>query len=104
MSILRANQTATYWYPTGGGSWGEPTWSDPQILSVRWQDKQQLIRDKEGREVVSEAVVYTHIPIVQEGRLQKGAHTGTPDDAREVKAVSEHVTIDGESDHWKVYL
>lgn len=105
MIANKLNQTATYWFPSGAGSWGEPAWSSPQTISVRWQEKQQLIRDKEGREVTSDAVVYVTIPINPEGRLQLGAVTGNPtDSAEEPKAISSHVSIGGEVTFWKVYL
>lgn len=105
MSVMRRNQAATYWYPTGNGSWGEPSWSDPQIIRVRWQDKTQLIRDKEGKEIVADAVVYTGKAIDLEGRLQKGEHAGNPGaDAREPKTLQQHVRVDGKTDHWAVYL
>lgn len=103
--IMQLNQKATYWYPDGPGSWGVPDWSDPVVLDVRWQDKQQLIRSKEGKEIVSDAVVYTVISINPEGRLQKGIVTGDPgEEAREPQSVSQHVTVSGQTDHWKVFL
>lgn len=51
------NQTATWHYVTGLNSYGEPTTSS-KTISVRWEGKRRLVRDNEGREVVSEARVF----------------------------------------------
>ena len=101
--IMRRTQTATYWAPSGG-AWGG-NFASPEQITVRWEQKQNLVRDKEGREVISDATVYTGQEINPQGRLQLGVITGAPTvDASEPKAVSAHVTIHGQIDHWKVYL
>jgi hypothetical protein len=51
------NQTATWHYVTGLNSYGEPSTSSKSI-NVRWEGKRRLVRDNEGREVVSEARVF----------------------------------------------
>jgi hypothetical protein len=51
------NQTATWHYVTGLNSYGEPTTSS-KTISVRWEGKRRLVRDNQGREVVSEARVF----------------------------------------------
>ena len=99
------NQQATYWFPTGPGAWGVPSWSTPQLITVRWQDEQKLIRTKDGQEAMSAATIYTGQPIDPQGRLQRGVVMGNPTDtAYEPKAVSEHVSVHGETDHWRVYV
>jgi hypothetical protein len=50
------NQTATWHYVTGQNEYGEPQTSSKSI-NVRWEGKRRLVRDSEGREVVSEARV-----------------------------------------------
>lgn len=105
MSIMQRNQEATYWAPTGTQAWNQPTFAAPAKIMVRWQGKQQLIRNKEGREVVAEAAVYTGQEIALSGRLQLGVHTGAPTtEAKEPQAVSPLVTVGGAVDHWKVFL
>jgi hypothetical protein len=51
------NQTATWHYVTGLNSYGETTTSS-KVINVRWEGKRRLVRDNEGREVVSEARVF----------------------------------------------
>ncbi len=51
------NQTATWHYVTGQNEYGEPTTSSKSI-AVRWEGKRRLVRDNQGREVVSEARVF----------------------------------------------
>ena len=51
------NQTATWHYVTGQNEYGEPQTSSKSI-KVRWEGKRRLVRDNEGREVVSEARVF----------------------------------------------
>jgi hypothetical protein len=52
------NQTATWHYTTGQlNEYGEPAFGSKSI-KVRWEGKRRLVRDNEGREVVSEARVF----------------------------------------------
>lgn len=51
------NQTATWKRVVGLNMYGEPEMEEQEI-KVRWEGKRRLVRDKEGREVVSEARVF----------------------------------------------
>ena len=52
------NQTAIWHYTTGQmNEYGEPQ-TDNKSIKVRWEGKRRLVRDNEGREVVSEARVF----------------------------------------------
>jgi hypothetical protein len=52
------NQTAIWHYTTGQmNEYGEPETSS-KTIKVRWEGKRRLVRDNEGREVVSEARVF----------------------------------------------
>lgn len=51
------NQTAIWHYVTGQNEYGEPQTSS-KTIKVRWECKRKLVRDNEGREVVSEARVF----------------------------------------------
>ena len=52
------NQTAIWHYTTGQmNEYGEPSTSS-KTIKVRWEGKRRLVRDNEGREVVSEARVF----------------------------------------------
>ncbi len=51
------NQTATWKRVIGQNMYGEPEF-DTKEIKVRWEGKRRLVRDNEGREVVSEARVF----------------------------------------------
>ena len=51
------NQTATWHCVTGQNEYGEPV-TKQKTIKVRWEGKRRLVRDNEGREVVSEARVF----------------------------------------------
>lgn len=101
------NQTATYWGPGQPDGFGGTTWPAPVVLRVRWQDKQQQIRDRDGVERMSGAVVYTEAPVQFGGRLAKGEHT-EPDptavDSWPILAYEEMVDLSGETMGWKVFV
>lgn len=52
------NQTVIWRQATGQNEYGETTFAVPVTIKVRWEGKRRLVRDKEGREVVSEARVF----------------------------------------------
>ena len=57
------NQTAIWHYTTGQmNEYGEPSTSSKSI-KVRWEGKRRLVRNDEGREVVSEARVFCIEPV-----------------------------------------
>ena len=91
------NQTATWHYVTGQNSYGEPTFSS-KTISVRWEGKRRLVRDKDGREVVSEARVFC-ADVVQPGdELEYGGRSWP------VIAVSTVPGLDGAENHREVAL
>ncbi len=52
------NQTVIWHYSTGQkNEYGEPEFGK-KTIKVRWEGKRRLVRDNEGREVVSEARVF----------------------------------------------
>jgi len=51
------NQTATWKRVIGQNMYGEPE-TEGKEIKVRWEGKRRLVRDNEGREVVSEARVF----------------------------------------------
>lgn len=68
-----------------------------------------MIRDKEGQERVSVAVVYVDRPIDLSGRIARGVHTAANPTAPgitsyEPQAVQEMVSLGGAAVGWKVYL
>ena len=63
------NQRAVWKRITSQNEYGEPTFSS-KTISVRWEGKRRLVRDNEGREVVSEARVFCVDPIQPEDLLK----------------------------------
>jgi hypothetical protein len=89
------NQTATWHYVTGLNEYGEPTTSS-KTISVRWEGKRRLVRDNQGREVVSEARVFC-VEAVQAGdELEHGGRRWP------VIAVSTVPGLDGAENHREV--
>ena len=82
------NQTITWKRVIGRNMYGEPETEEKEI-KVRWEGKRRLVRDNEGREVVSEARVFCVEP-VQPGDLLEYASREWP-----VIAVSEATGLDG---------
>jgi hypothetical protein len=91
------NQTATWHRVTGQDGYGEPTY-ESKTIPVRWEGKRRLVRDKEGREVVSEARVFCTAP-VQEGDLLEYAGRKWP-----VITVASVPGLDGATNHHEVAL
>lgn len=104
----KLNQVATYWAPGKKDPFGGKEWGVPQRIMVRWQDKQKLIRNKEGKEIVSETEIYMRKNINTEGRIARGdyrvSNPAEVSGSREPQAKAEMVGIDGEVVGWKVWL
>ena len=89
------NQTATLKITTGYDGYGDPI-TEERAIPVRWEGKRRLVRDSQGREVISEARFFC---------LEKVK----PDDIAEyagaewrVITVSEIVDLDGNLSHYEV--
>lgn len=91
------NQIAVWKQVVGRNEFNEPV-IEETIIHVRWEGKRRLVRDNEGREVVSEAQVFCVEP-VQPGDLLEYASREWP-----VIAVSEATGLDGRVRFWKVAL
>lgn len=101
------HQDATYWAPSGENAEGGSTFSAPKQIRVRWEDISQEFTNEKGELAVSQSIVYSPIPIVQDGYLALGKYTAAnPRDvavAHEVKtaknipdlrnAATQHVAI-----------
>lgn len=101
------NQVCTYWAPGSPDGYGGTVDASPALLKCRWQDKQQLIRGGDGKEITSSAVVYLDRAVSLDGKFIRGDYTNyqtSPSEAKMVLSVGEAVGISGKTDHWKVYL
>ena len=56
------NQTAIWKHVIGQNMYGEPETEEKEI-KVGWEGKRRLVRDNEGREVVSDARVFCIEPV-----------------------------------------
>jgi hypothetical protein len=91
----KMKQTATYWAPGAAGPTGQATFAAPITLSCRWEDKQVLFKDSNGKDSVSQAIVYVDRQLAVEGFIYLGVSVGT--DPRgighEIKAVGKTVNV-----------
>lgn len=95
-------QEATYYPATGQDRYGSDTYGDGEALSVRWQGKPVLVRNYEGREVVSEAVVYCSALVAVRGKL--GLGSATLAEAKEIISVQTSPSLRGDEVLVKAYL
>ena len=112
--IKNLNQIAVYWgNPTPGG-YGGHTFDDPIEISVRWEDRQELFIDAEGKEVRSQAVVTIDRDLVLGGYLAlmtlsdlSSAEEGDPQgisDAKEIRAMRKIPNIKATAYRRRVWL
>ena len=97
------NQQATYFPPAGQNGFGDPLFGAPVSVMVRWQDKADLFRDAQGREVVSSAVVYVSQDVEVPGRIGLGTMTD-PADASEIRQRGKSPSRSGSMDLVKLWL
>ena len=89
------NQTATWHCATGQNEYGEPVTSS-KTIKVRWEGKRRLVRDSQGREVVSEARVFCTEAVKPGDILEHGGREWP------VIAVSTVPGLDGKESHREV--
>jgi hypothetical protein len=86
------NQTAIWKKVVGQNMYAEPQ-TESKEIKVRWEGKRRLVRDKEGREVVSEARVFCVEPVKPGDILEHGGREWP------VIAVSTVPDLDGKESH-----
>jgi hypothetical protein len=86
------NQRAVWKRKTGQNEYGEPV-TKKKSIKVRWEGKRRLVRDNEGREVVSEARVFCVEPVKPGDILEHGGREWP------VIAVSTIPGLDGKESH-----
>lgn len=89
------NQTAVWKSVIGQNMYGEPE-TEKKEIRVRWEGKRRLVRDNEGREVVSEARVFCVEPVKPGDILEHGGREWP------VIAVSTVPGLDGKESHREV--
>ncbi len=71
----RLNQTATYWSVSGSDSSGDPTFSSPTSIKVRWEHRTVVFTRPNGEEASSQSVVFVKEDMVEGDFLLLGAST-----------------------------
>lgn len=66
------NQVATYWAPGANDGFGGLVYGAPVLIKCRWQERVTLVRNAQGREVPSRAVVYVDRKLLPQGMLILG--------------------------------
>lgn len=96
----------TYWPPDANTASGGSTFGAPVAIKGRWQDRQVLFRDAQGRERVSEAVVYVDRELVTGGYLYRGVSSASSpvSDAKEIRQKGASPSLDGDETLYKVNL
>ena len=89
------NQRAVWKRTIGSNEYGEPV-TKQKTIKVRWEGKRRLVRDNEGREVVSEARVFCVEPVKPGDILEHGGREWP------VIAVSTVPGLDGSASHREV--
>ena len=89
------NQRAVWKRKTGSNEYGEPV-TKQKTIKVRWEGKRRLVRDNEGREVVSEARVFCTEAVKPGDELEFGGCSWP------VIAVSTVPDLDGKEAHKEV--
>ena len=105
MTVYARNmrQDATYFPPAGQDGFGDLSFGAGVSVKCRWQNKADLFRDQQGREVMSSAIVYVAQEVAIGGRLGLGT-VANPADALEVRNVVESPDLRNEKTLVKAWL
>lgn len=89
------NQTVVWRRQVGIDAYGRPEW-ETKTIPARWEGKRQLVRNVEGREVVSEARMFCLAPVQPGDELEYEGRTWT------AIAVATIPRLDGSESHREV--
>ena len=114
MLANQLKQTAVYWGNPASDGYGGRTFDDAVEMNVRWQDRQELFVDAQGREQTSRAVVYVATDLAIGGYLYLGtladlssAEEGDPlsvSTAYEIRSISKTPDIGADRFARKLWL
>lgn len=65
-------ETITYWAISSRDQHQKPTWAAPQSVKARWEDRAERFTDRNGRDIVSRAIVLVDTDLAVEGYLYRG--------------------------------
>lgn len=72
LTTRNLNQTAVRWTGATADGFGGRTFDDGTEIDVRWEDKQKLFVDAQGRESVSKAFVFVGVDLLVGDYLMLG--------------------------------
>lgn len=118
MDILDTMRTqgAVYWDTAGTDRYGNPTYSEPIDIRVRWDDTTELIRNKNNDQIASRARVAfdeaLRDRVNEEGVMRRGTVAQLVDatkpfansGAMEIQRVDVIPTLDGDEFYCVAYL
>lgn len=106
MRVSGLNQVVTKWTAVDDG-FGGYTYTAPQLVMARWEEKGELFRDRNGEEKVSQAIVYLDSASAVGDWLYLGDASGNaspPDGSFEVQAYHKSPDLRSASNFHKAYL
>lgn len=65
-------QTAVYWGSPQPDGFGTMTYDTPREIKVRWDEKQKVVLDKKGKEIIADVQMLCPEDLEQEGMLYLG--------------------------------
>lgn len=103
------HQVATYWAPLGPDGFGGVLLDAPVTIACRWQEKAVLFRDSDGREVMSTAVIYPAVIVLERGYVALGNHVYDDDpkileNAYEIRSVQQSPSLNAQQTLYKAML
>lgn len=65
-------ETAVYWAVTGKNKYNEKTFATPDEIDCRWEDRVDVVKDSQGKEVRTRARVFVNTNVQEQGYLFRG--------------------------------
>ena len=79
MSFRDHPQDITIWQPGVNDGFGGFTFPAPTLIKGRWEQKQELFKDPNGEELMSEAIVYVDTDVAIGQYIAEGDQTAVAD-------------------------
>lgn len=103
------HQDVTYWDPGAEDRFGAVTFSAPELLKARWEDRNETVKTTGGDTIVTRAVVFVDRDLLIGGYLAKGDFSAVQDptlipDASEIQAWASIPDIRNVSSERRAYL
>ena len=106
--MTRYTQIATYWAPSTYDAYGDPSFSAPVSMLVRWEKKRELYIGDKGNQLKSNSIVYVQIDVLTDGYLLLGASVAADPkgvtDAYLIRGVDKIPSINGDKFIRKAWL